>query len=490
MKIFRTNAVKISLLTIILALMLSATAFAGVNLSREEIEAKIEEVATLRGIPAVLLKAIARVESNFQQFDAYGNPRITSTGNIGIMMVGNYGGYFDTNRLKYDIDYNIKAGADVLLTKWNMSASKSVSSVGNMDPNILENWYFALWAYNGWAASNNPNEIYKRYTYQETIYKICKEEFDQQINHIDTNYLPPSGKPSRGLVVPTPSNINSGNIVLYSVGDIVKVDGIRSDIYIRDSIGGSYTTKLGLGQMASIVEGPVLQNGYYWYKIKINDYTSGWIERNFLTRIGDTVNGVYPFKDLAYHWSRKNVMTLYNAGKISKNAEGKFYPEDNITRQELCVMLNNMLEYKSLDETQLRFKDAQSIKGWATPSIRALDSNGLLSLYGENFSPEFFATKGELTSILANFLIKQKQDEFITNGYAGQFDIEDAFNLDKVSIGFTDINNLNEVQVRNIKIVNSLGLITGDDNTHFGYTDHITRAQAASVMCKLINLIK
>jgi len=74
-------------------------------------------------------------------------------------MINNNKGAYDSNKLRYDIKYNIEAGIDVLLNKWSMSSYKSVSSVGNMDPNVLENWYFALWAYNGWAASNNPHML-------------------------------------------------------------------------------------------------------------------------------------------------------------------------------------------------------------------------------------------------------------------------------------------------------------------------------------------
>ena len=54
----------------ILLLIFNTTVYAGVNPSREEIEAIIDEVATKRGIPAILLKGIARVESVFKHFNS------------------------------------------------------------------------------------------------------------------------------------------------------------------------------------------------------------------------------------------------------------------------------------------------------------------------------------------------------------------------------------------------------------------------------------
>ena len=120
----------------ILLLIFNTTVYAGVNPSREEIEAIIDEVATKRGIPAILLKGIARVESVFKHFNSDGSPKICGT-SIGLMQINNVNGGYDNYRLKYDLLYNIEAGADMLLNKWSMSSYNQVSSVGNMDPNIL-----------------------------------------------------------------------------------------------------------------------------------------------------------------------------------------------------------------------------------------------------------------------------------------------------------------------------------------------------------------
>lgn len=93
------------------------------NPSRAELEKKIEEVARKRGIPSVILKSIARVESVFKQFNNDGSPFV-SRGTIGLMQINNSYGWFDTEKLKYDVDYNIEAGADVLLRKWDTAVDK------------------------------------------------------------------------------------------------------------------------------------------------------------------------------------------------------------------------------------------------------------------------------------------------------------------------------------------------------------------------------
>ena len=51
--------------------------------------------------------------------------------------------------------HNIAFGAKTLIAKWN--ATPWVVDGSNIqNPNYLESWYYAVWAYNGFASSNNP----------------------------------------------------------------------------------------------------------------------------------------------------------------------------------------------------------------------------------------------------------------------------------------------------------------------------------------------
>lgn len=149
------------------------------NPSHEEIARKLEITAREKGIPSVILKAIAFGESSWRQFDKNGNVVINASGiqpAIGIMQVASYNPA-DTdhiNRLKYDIDYNIACGADILNEKWNR-----VPVIGDGDRNKLENWYFALWAYNSWAVKNNPNNAVAmdKKAYQDKIIDLAAKEY-------------------------------------------------------------------------------------------------------------------------------------------------------------------------------------------------------------------------------------------------------------------------------------------------------------------------
>lgn len=465
---------KIILLIITFLLVFNITVFAGVNPSREEIESMIDEVALKRGIPSILLKGIARVESVYKHFNNDGSPKISGT-SIGLMQINNiYGGY-DNHRLKYDVMYNIEAGADVLLNKWSMSSYQRVSSVGNMDPNILENWYFALWAYNGWAQSNNPVSPYaKKYTYQQLVYDVIEKEYGKKINNIDFSHLPTNGNPSRALVVPTPANCSSGSIVFYEKGDYVRTDGIRREFHLRDEPAGSYIHQLKINQLGTITEGPVLKNGHYWYKVYVDENREGWIERNWLLRTGDTEYGRYIYDDISFHWARKIVMDLYGKGIIS---QARLYNPDNIvTLEEYCVFLSKTLNFIELSNQQRKFKaerplpynDTTDINQWAFKYVKDIYNRGLLE------EKQSLAPLGKLTRKEATLLI---EDILVSS---------DKYNSLDIKTIFSDLDKLTEKEISSIKTAYLNGVISGKNLNMFCPNEYLTRGEAAIIMSNIV----
>ncbi|HEV8573160.1 MAG TPA: hypothetical protein VGR43_00485, partial [Dehalococcoidia bacterium] len=120
-------------------------------------------------IPPVILKAIAWIESGWAQ-GAYDPP--VQYGQVGPTLISNDCGYgimqitsgmqnvsgvpnLDQAMIGGHYAFNIARGARILADKWNL-APEYRPVVGSRNSTIIEDWYYALWGYNGFASKNHP----------------------------------------------------------------------------------------------------------------------------------------------------------------------------------------------------------------------------------------------------------------------------------------------------------------------------------------------
>ena len=116
------------------------------------------------------------------------------------------------------------------------------------------------------------------------------------------------------------------------------------------------------------------------------------------------------FNDTSDEVARKAVYADVTAGK----GDNRFAPNDPITRQEICVMLNKVIKYvdqttgrttltnSSTQVDAARFNDTHKIAPWATSSVAALTNNGLMSGKGSGVAPlDNTTTQEAITLILS-----------------------------------------------------------------------------------------
>ena len=272
--------------------------FATENPDRIELEKRIEIVAKEYGIPAVIVKSIARVESNYQHYREDGSPNINynknGTHDIGLMQINSSSGY-DNERLKTDIDYNIHAGVEMIIRKWNTDYTPQI---GDGDMTVLENWYFAIWAYNGWSWQNNPNSGIKSKAYQDLVYYYAAKEFGQTITPIAPNMLPQEkvkvgpfyGVPEKNAYFETPSPSHKDDQIafelvqkdVYGLGELVMVVAGKP-LNIRSTPNGKVVAQANYGERMIIDSAPVKRAGYTWYKVRdISGLRHGWLAGEYV----------------------------------------------------------------------------------------------------------------------------------------------------------------------------------------------------------------
>ena len=118
-------------------------------------------------IPPSILKATGWIESGWAQaaysvaYGSVGAALISHDCGYGIMQVTtgmqNTTGTPTREQLMSasHYAYNIARGARILADKWNLSPEYR-PLVGDRNPRAIEDWYYAVWSYNGFAFQNHP----------------------------------------------------------------------------------------------------------------------------------------------------------------------------------------------------------------------------------------------------------------------------------------------------------------------------------------------
>ena len=107
------------------------------------------------------------------------------------------------------------------------------------------------------------------------------------------------------------------------------------------------------------------------------------------------------FKDVSYKdWYYDYVSTAYDLGYITGYPDGSFRPNDNITRADICTIVNRVLK-ASPSENPVKFKDDSDIPSYAKASVYALSTKGVINGYSNGkFAPKTYATRAQTAKII------------------------------------------------------------------------------------------
>ncbi|MBE4941915.1 S-layer homology domain-containing protein [Bacillus thuringiensis] len=107
-----------------------------------------------------------------------------------------------------------------------------------------------------------------------------------------------------------------------------------------------------------------------------------------------------PFTDINGHLFEKEILALAKAGLVNGFGDGKYGPDDILTREQMAQVLTNAFKFKSTKTTTFTDVDKNS---WALKAISALEENGVTIGIGDNmYSPKMFVTREAYSQFLYN----------------------------------------------------------------------------------------
>lgn len=254
------------------------------------------------------------------------------------------------------------------------------------------------------------------------------------------------------------------------------------NIYKFDSNGANFNkpVSITLKYDADKVENPQ-RLGIYFYneETKEWEYIGGKVDtENETIKVELPQFSIYgvmeyykTFNDIDIPWAKKQIELLASRHIINGVNDISYAPHHKISRAEFAKLLVNALNLKASDNV-ISFNDIEEGK-WYTEAIQTAASLDIVKGYGDSFNPN-----GEITrEAMAVMIIRALK----------QVDTEGNYTFD--DLNFSDAKTISNWSKNEVGIAAEKGLITGVSEADFAPKENATRAQAAVIIYRLLDLL-
>lgn len=270
--------------------------------------------------------------------------------------------------------------------------------------------------------------------------------------------------------------ILNGERKVYSTKDLYPTMGEGDDIrfiladkekedilYIATTAGGVVKTE-GIGKVVEVYNASKVFPTKQWNNVYFIDFHNGDLLIGTNGGAAIYTSGV-DFEDIKSHWAEKEIKEMAAMGYV-KGSNGKFRPNDNITRAEFISILVRILGLNS-SSINNPFTDIKETD-WFYKDILTAYNKGLIKGYSDGrFMPNAPIKRQEIAVILGN-LLDIKLDE------------ED---VEKILGGFSD--KVDDWARNAVAKVIDAGIMKGTNNT-IGGQNNATRAEATVILLRFL----
>jgi hypothetical protein len=180
------------------------------------------------------------------------------------------------------------------------------------------------------------------------------------------------------------------------------------------------------------------------------------------------------FTDIKGHWAQQNIMTAIQLSMVSGYPDGKFRPNEAITRAEAAGMLSRVTKLAS-EGTSDAFADLD--KHWSRDQVRKLVALGFIDPadYPGGFEPNVPATRYEVMKWIASGLARSEAD------FAkALIDTQDTLLPTPESFK----GGITEEQIPYIAVVKGTGIIEGFPDGTMRPASNTTRAEVVATLLR------
>lgn len=187
---------------------------------------------------------------------------------------------------------------------------------------------------------------------------------------------------------------------------------------------------------------------------------------------GDDPAPLPSFSDVAEDkWYHAHVMLACQLGLIRGMGDGTFQPEAELTRAQLVQLLANYEGLTDLDsDVETGFTDVPAGRWYSGPIAWAVENGYVNGMGNGTFLPDEPVTREQMCTILARYLMSK------------------GITAPDSALSFSDADSILGYARESVAFCTTLGLVQGMPDGSFSPQTGATRAQAATVLLRMVDL--
>lgn len=167
-------------------------------------------------------------------------------------------------------------------------------------------------------------------------------------------------------------------------------------------------------------------------------------------------------------WAKEAIGTLAEKGIINGKGNGKYAPNDKVTREEFVKIIIGAFELTD-ENAKAEFKDVDSAR-WSYTFIATANGLGIVTGDGKNFNPTGAMSRQDMAVVIWRTAEKL------------------GITLNGDVIAFSDGEQISDYAKNAVDALTAAGIINGMGDGNFAPKETVTRAQAAKVIYGLMVL--
>ena len=194
------------------------------------------------------------------------------------------------------------------------------------------------------------------------------------------------------------TKVPAGEVVIVNTSKVFT--DVKADNWFKSYVDYAYSHKIFTGYTTTTFSPDTNLTRAQIVQIFANLAGIDTTDKNMATMFKDVNPGA---------WYTPAVKWASEVGIVSGMGNGTFAPEQNVTREQMCVMLVNYIEKcqgKEVKTTNsaLVFADDSAISSWAKSAVYKCADAGLVKGVGDRkFAPQSFAARSHAATLFTNF---------------------------------------------------------------------------------------